>query len=148
MGNSKGTAITLVLLILAAVSLIGVGLMTLSRVNTQFTGAIINYDKMFNLADGAGAMAFRDLTIRRRDDQFLGVVPGGMRIDNIFQGTEQSVGDYRASLIMWGYTTQAPPGYEQGAYYPEYWSGEGRGQRVRSQLLVDVSAQKIQATGK
>jgi hypothetical protein len=146
MRNSNGSAMTLVLLILGAVSLIGVGMMTLSRVNTQFTGAIINYDKMFNLADGASVMAFSDLKIRRREDSFLGTTAAGMRIDNIFQESVQRVGDYSASLILWGYSSKYVPGNAAGEYYPEYWTGEGRGQRVRSQLFVESATQKMQRT--
>ncbi len=142
MRNNKGSAITLVLVILGVVGLIGVGLMSLSRINTQFTAAIANYDHMFNLADGANAMAYKDLKTRDREDSanFLGA---SSRINNVYQET-MTMGDYYASLILEGYSTESAPGWEAGArgYYHAYWIGEGKGKRLRSQLLIEAATQK------
>jgi hypothetical protein len=142
MRNSKGSAITLVLVILGVVGLIGVGLMTLSRINTQFTAAIASYDQMFNLADGANAMAYKDLKTRDREDKanFLGA---SSRINNVYQET-MTMGDYYASLILEGYSTESAPGWEGGSrgYYHVYWIGEGKGKRLRSQLLIEAATQK------
>ena len=56
-------------MILGVVSLIGVGLMSMSRLDIKFSAAIRNYDKMFNLADGANALAVKDLKTKDREDQ-------------------------------------------------------------------------------
>ncbi|MGB6065138.1 MAG: hypothetical protein WBG50_10030 [Desulfomonilaceae bacterium] len=61
MNNDKGYAVVIVLLFLGVISLLGVGLMEMSRLDLQFTGAIKNYNKLFNLADGACGMAFNDM---------------------------------------------------------------------------------------
>jgi Tfp pilus assembly protein PilX len=142
MRNNKGSAITLVLIILGVVGLIGVGLMSLSRINTQFTAAILNYDQMFNLADGANAMAYKDLKTRDREDQ-SNFVGASSRIDNVYQET-MTMGNYYASLILEGYSTESSPGWETGSrgYYHVYWVGEGKGKRLRSQLLIEAATQK------
>ncbi len=61
MNNNQGYAVVIVLLFLGVISLLGVGLMQMSRLDLQFTGAIKNYNKLFNLADGACGIAFNDL---------------------------------------------------------------------------------------
>jgi hypothetical protein len=157
MRNTKGSAITLVLIILGVVGLIGVGLMSLSRINTQFTAAIANYDQMFNLSDGANAMAYKDLKTRDREDQstFLGAStrvrsapdyckPGNLNQDDIYCENVVGAGEYYASLILEGYNTESAPGWEAGGrgYFHVYWIGEGKGKRIRSQLLIEAATQK------
>jgi Tfp pilus assembly protein PilX len=78
--NDKGYAIVLVLLFLAVISLLGVGLMQMSRLDLQFTGAVKNYNKLFNLADGACAIAYEDLKgvgSRQGQVQYTGPAPLG-----------------------------------------------------------------------
>ncbi|MGO9116399.1 MAG: hypothetical protein ACLQPD_02185 [Desulfomonilaceae bacterium] len=53
MRHDKGFSIVLVLLLLGIISILGSALMMMSRQDLNFTGAIKNYDKLFNLADGA-----------------------------------------------------------------------------------------------
>jgi|GEM_PF-5361201 len=156
MRNNTGFAITTVLVILGIVSLIGIGLMSLSRINTQFTAAIANYDQMFNMADGANAMAFKDLKTRDREEQasFLGAStrvrsapgyckPGNLNQDDIYCENVRGA-EYYAGLILEGYTTKSLPGWSS-EYYHTFWIGEGKGRRVRSQLLIEAATQKTKS---
>jgi len=54
MRDQKGNAVTIVLLILAVVSLLGVGAMTQSRISMQFTSSLTHYDRMLVIGDYAG----------------------------------------------------------------------------------------------
>ena len=83
MGNNNGSAMFLVVMILGVVSLIGVGLMSMSRLDIKFSAAIRNYDKMFNLADGANALAVKDLKTKDREDQ-TSFVGASTRKDSLY----------------------------------------------------------------
>ncbi len=143
MADNRGSAIALVLMILAVVSLIGVGLITLSRMDVKFTSALNSYDKMFNLADGASTRAFYDLKIKDRE-QDLSFVGQSVRLDNIYQANEVAVGNYYSSLILDGYSTEPSSGWEIGnrGYYQEYWIGEGKGKRTSGELVIEAATTK------
>jgi hypothetical protein len=151
MDNNRGSAIALVLMILAVVSLIGVGLISLSRMDVKFTAALKSYDKMFNLADGASTRAFYDLKSRDRE-QDTNFVGKSVRLDNIYPNpldstkppTEPLVGDYSVNLILDGYSTEPSSGWELGTrgYYQEYWIGEGQGIRTSGQLVIEAATTK------
>ncbi len=66
MTNEKGTAIAIVLMVLAVVSLIGVALLTQSQLDVQLTSSMSSYDRLFGLADGGATVGFE--TIRQRED--------------------------------------------------------------------------------
>jgi hypothetical protein len=72
MNNNRGSAVAIVLMVLAVISLLGVGLLTQSRLDVRLTSAIKSYDKMFSLADGASAIAFNDITYRDREWEYSG----------------------------------------------------------------------------
>lgn len=143
MNNNRGSAIALVLMILAVVSLIGVGLITLSRMDVKFTAAMKSYDKMFNLADGASTRAFYDLKSRDRE-QDTNFVGKSVRVENVYHGSEVALGDYYSSLILDGYSTEPSSGWELGTrgYYQEYWIGEGKGKRTSGELVVEAATTK------
>lgn len=67
MNNNQGSAVAIVLMILAVVSLIGVGLLTQSRMDVQLTSAIRSQDKLFSLADGAASIAYQDISVFTHD---------------------------------------------------------------------------------
>jgi len=55
--NDKGNAVAIVLMVLAVVSLLGVGLLTQSRIDIKFVTSFKSHNTAFNLADGAASMA-------------------------------------------------------------------------------------------
>jgi len=61
MENNKGSIIVIVLMVLGIVSLLGVTLISQSKLDLQFSSSVGNYDRMFGLADGAAAYALRSI---------------------------------------------------------------------------------------
>jgi hypothetical protein len=55
--NDRGNAVAIVLMVLAVVSLLGVGLLTQSRIDMKFVTSFKNHNTTFNLADGAASLA-------------------------------------------------------------------------------------------
>ena len=144
MVNNRGSAVALVLMILAVVSLIGVGLISLSRVDVKLTAALKGYDKVFGLADGACTRAFYYMSSMGNQEEkltFLGTGVAGTqnRLPDIYTGTEPQAGTYSASLVLEGYTTKPQPGWST-EYYPEYWIGEGTATRLTGALTIEASA--------
>ncbi len=60
----------MVLLVLGVVSLLGIGLLTQSRLDVRMSSAMRSYAKMFSLADGGATIAFQDLDKFNRDVSF------------------------------------------------------------------------------
>ncbi|MGO9566850.1 MAG: PilX N-terminal domain-containing pilus assembly protein [Desulfomonilaceae bacterium] len=141
MENDRGYAVVIVLLFLAVISFLGVGLMQMSRLDLQFTGAVKNYNKLFNLADGACGIAFNDLKIADHEEQVyytgpapLGSGPAAVTVppsnttdaDSAspvpnpnsypFPGKQQNIGKYYVNEVIQGYndSAKAQPGWEAG----------------------------------
>jgi hypothetical protein len=55
--NDRGNAVAIVLLVLAVVSLIGVGMLTQSRIDLKFATSYKSHTTAVNLADGAASIA-------------------------------------------------------------------------------------------
>jgi hypothetical protein len=55
--NDRGNAVAIVLLVLAVTSLIGVGMLTQSRIDVKFATSHKSHSTAFNLADGAASLA-------------------------------------------------------------------------------------------
>jgi hypothetical protein len=150
MDNNRGSAIALVLMILAVVSLIGVGLIALSRVDVKFSAALKSYDKMFNLADGATTRAFYDLRKVDRegtpDMNYLGSgVTGNVDSMQVYWGSEVGVGDYYSTVLLDGYSSEPSAGWELGkgtGYHQQFWVGQGTGKRTSGQLLIEAAVTK------
>lgn len=60
--NDRGNAVAIVLMVLAIVSLLGVGLLTQSRIDMKFVSSFKSHNTVFNLADGAAGMALTRLS--------------------------------------------------------------------------------------
>jgi hypothetical protein len=142
MGNDRGYAVVLVLLFLGVISLLGVGLLQMSRLDFKFTGAVKNYNKLFNLADGSCGMAFNDLKIADREQQVyytgpapLGSGPATVQFDPTkyttdadstiptpnpnaypYPGKQQNIGKYYVNEVFQGFDDSAKnqPGWEAG----------------------------------
>ncbi len=147
MNSQKGSAVAIVLMFLAVVSLLGVGLLTQSRLDHKLTASIKSYYKMFSLADGGSAIAFKDLKLFSRELPYPLSSPlndeghtsryyvknsAGTDIKNMRVDTSRSDSElYLACVMLNGYSTEPADseGWEVGTFYPEYWVGEGKGKR-------------------
>ncbi len=161
MKNERGYAVLLVMLLLGMVTLIGVTLMTMSRLDLKLTGAMKNYDKMFNLADGACGMSFNDLKVNDRESQTSYIGPldpniagsGPQQIGPLntspAQSSEQNVGTYKVyeTLQTFDDSSKHQPGWEAGpvsggGYYMEDWTGQGNAYRQTGMLMVEQATVK------
>jgi hypothetical protein len=137
--SNRGSAVAIVLLILAVTSLIGLGALTQSRLDVRMTSSISNYHMKFGLADGAATVAYYDLKMLNRDMKYdKGGQPwiyckkgdnwDGDDIKNI----STKAGTYSSKVKCTGASTDptAAPGWEIGEFYPEYWLAEGEGTRA------------------
>lgn len=144
MKNEKGSAIALVLLVLAVVSLVGAGLLLQSRFDTKFTQAQKNYDRSFGMADSAASYAFPEImakdtvqfkggpTVVWQKKMYLPVQPGAYSPSEV-PGTAY-LGQAIARAIIQGYDTDPTliAGDEIGAegYHVQFWVAEGLGVRA------------------
>jgi hypothetical protein len=73
--SNNGSAVAIVLMILAVVSLIGVGLLMQSKMDVRLTSAIRSHDRLFSLADGAASIGYKDVSTFTHD---IPVPPSGV----------------------------------------------------------------------
>ncbi len=160
MGNDKGYSIVIVLLILGVIGLVGSGLMMMSRLDLNFTGAIKNYDKLFNLADGACGIAYNDLKLADRLDSYTGRLvwdpvaqknTKASRLGPLYDKLpEQPIGNYQVYVVLQGFDDSArhQAGWEAGSgsgsegYHMLDWTGEGRASRRLGSLMVESAVLK------
>ncbi|MEJ2718368.1 MAG: pilus assembly PilX N-terminal domain-containing protein [Deltaproteobacteria bacterium] len=145
--DNRGSAVALVLLILAVVSLAGVALMTQSRLDIRLTSSIKNYDKMFSLADGGSTISFQDLLSHNRELQYPNNNTLALYTSQPVTGVPEA-GKYSSKLILNGYSTspQDSAGWDVSQYYPEFWIGRGKGKRNifgGAESTVDSSVKKM-----
>ncbi len=150
MRNDKGFSIVLVLLLLGLISILGSALMMMSRSDLNFTGAIKNYDKLFNLADGACGIAFNDISLADRDpDGYTGTAPAKINLSQ-YNSSEQSIGSYNVVVVLQGFddSARSQPGWEAGTgsggdgYQIQDWTGEGHATRFLGSLMVEAAVLK------
>ncbi len=137
MRNNKGYSIVLVLLILGVISLAGSALMLMTQMDTNFTGAVKNYDKLFNLADGACGIAYNDIRLSDRDPgNYRGT--GAARLGPLYNKlSEQPIGNFSVYEVLQGFDDSArrQAGFEAGSgsgsegYHMLFWTGEGHAAR-------------------
>jgi len=135
--NNKGYSIVLVLLILGVISLLGSALMVMTRTDMNFTGAVKNYDKLFNLADGACGIAYNDIRLSDREPaNYRGTGPS--RLGPLYNALpEQPIGNYSVYEVLQGFDDSArhQSGFEAGSgsgsegYHMLFWTGEGQATR-------------------
>lgn len=161
MKNEKGSAIAIVLLVLAVVSIVGAGLLLQSRYDEKITQAQKNYDRTFGLADGAASYAFpeilaRDSVLYKGGPTVVWTHYLGSRLpltdpNNVvtvaIQGStgEVVVGKATARIIIEGYNTdpQEMPGWELGTaegYHVQFWVAEGTGKRESTESIPPETA--------
>lgn len=152
MRKDQGTAVVMVLLILAVLSLLGAGLMVQTRYDSKFNRAQGSHDKMVNMADGAARVALFGVTYET-PGAYLGeaalvkIDPGPASTDAWNTGQER-IGLWQSRAWYLGATTnpQDMAGWEVGTgYYAQYWVAQGTGNK--SQLGKDSALSTIQVAG-
>jgi hypothetical protein len=138
--NQKGSAVALVLIVLGVVSLIGAAALLQSRHHLWSATAKQTYDKMFYLADGASAVATKELS-RQDEDPDVQVGSSGKLEpyrNVVDDGATQYVGDYLAQVVFYNYETslEAAQGWEEN-YYVQHWDCQGY---AKTKRFFDASA--------
>jgi len=143
--NNRGSAIAIVLLVLALVTLLGVGLILQSRMDLQLTASLKSYDMMFGLADGGSSVGFNHLlkynpraTPGSISATWTQIVVPATTLDAEYDSTYDSrkhrivLGQYKAEVKLTGWSTDPrdSAGFDVASYYPEYWLGRGEGSRA------------------
>jgi hypothetical protein len=131
--NDRGNAVAIVLLVLALVSLIGVGMLTQSRIDVKFATSYKSHTTTFNLADGAASMALAALsgTLAPMYEGQAVPIPPFMNANYKNPTLLQNRGTYWPVLIFQGPVTDPTrmPGEEVGTRLIESWSAKGSGKR-------------------
>ncbi len=119
-----------------------------SRSDLKFTSASKNYDRTFNVADGAATSAWRYLGINDAEDKFKFTDPnnppnpitigchcqGSFNSPTLCTGTtrstctrciDKSQGDFDVKVQLLGYNTSTKPGWESPAYYEQVLGRHG-----------------------
>lgn len=126
--NNHGSAVAIVMLFLAVISLLGVGLLVQSRLDLNVTSSIRSYEKMFGLGDGGATIAYDN--IKKQDS--LMTYDGSIKSQYIVQDkSEKDAGAFDSLIKLCGVDTdpQSIPGWEVGTYFNELWMAEGQGKR-------------------
>lgn len=127
--NQKGSAVALVLVVLGVVSLIGAAALLQSKHHLWSATSRQTYDKMFYLADGASAIATKELS-RKDEDPEVTVDDSTGRLnayrDIVDDAETEYVGDYLAQVVFFNYETsvEAAAGWEED-YYVQHWDCQG-----------------------
>ncbi len=158
MGNHHGSAVAIVLLILGVSSLVGVALLSRSRLDVRVSSAVTTYDRIFGAADGASAIALVDLQTSDRTFNYSGDASAvtfvvkdksGHDLSNIAVTTGDEPTKYTARVEFAGFTTDPGSfaGWEIGEFYPEFWRGEGEGKKDSifggTKSIVDAAVSKM-----
>jgi len=116
-----------------------VGLLTQSRLDIRLTAALKSYSKMFNLADGASMIAFKELNPIDKNVEFdSSMNPVAYKVvddtdpSKFIEDVElPGTGKYTATNKCVGYSTdpQDTAGWEVGEYFVEFWLAEGKSER-------------------
>lgn len=152
MNRQKGSAVVVVLLILAVLSLLGAGLMVQTRYDTKFNRAQGNHDKMVSLADGAARVALFGVTYE---------TPGAYSGEAVtvpidppststtpWNTAQWRIGAWQSKAWFLGSTMnpQDMAGWEVGTgFYAQYWVAQGSGNRP--DLGNDKALSTIQVAG-
>ncbi|HMK33949.1 MAG TPA: PilX N-terminal domain-containing pilus assembly protein [Desulfomonilaceae bacterium] len=143
MRNESGSALVMVLGVLAIVSLIGVGLLQQSRSDTRFTRAMASSQHAFGLADGGIAVALQNL--HSWSDRLLDQGWSGKIILKKLaqEPINTSTGTYEASGFFKAYDKTHSHGWDAGAFHNEFWLVEGRGDSAQVITIIDAAVVKI-----
>jgi len=155
LGSQEGHAVAIVLLVLGITTLLGLGLMTQSKIDTKFVTAYKSYDSMVNVADAGARLAYRYMKDYVKEvPQFTGTIlskpiPGyevprylktdgtTMKVEDYAsasdterQATLKRAGSVQASMVYLGQDTSGKTmgGWGLGGF-TEFWIAQGIGRR-------------------
>ncbi|HMK37166.1 MAG TPA: hypothetical protein VK463_18985 [Desulfomonilaceae bacterium] len=140
MKNQNGSALVLVLGVLLIVSLIGVGLLHQSRLDTKFTRAMGASEHAFGLADGGISVAHNKLPNTLESQTYDGSV---LFLNFVNLADSAVVGGYAASGFLKGARTSRMKGDDLGTYYDQLWLIQGEGRSGGSTMLVNAAVTKV-----
>ena len=138
MSNQKGSAIVLVMMMMAVLALAAAGLLVQSRMDTKITRSMLSYDRTLNLADGLSRVSFEMVKIQTSDTfKYSGAqtrrfvaeaggattATGGTGGKGTYQRSQtgwdsSNIGYWDCYMVLGGYKKQAPPGWEIGSVQP------------------------------
>lgn len=131
MKDQRGSAVAIVLMLLAAAGLLGAGLMLQSQLNNKMTAAKSGLNQSLNLADGAARLAFQEI-----GKQTTELIESSLTAKTYedYASSPESLGAWVAKRTMRGLAGSgaAAPGDEEGGYSPTHiqlWLAEGVGNR-------------------
>jgi hypothetical protein len=142
MRNESGSALVMVMGVLAIVSLLGVGLLLQSRSDTKFTRAMSASQHTFGLADGGAAIAIEKIkqwTKQLENEKWTGDVTFKKLAE---QPIKTITGDYAASGFFKAYDRTKTKGWDRGAFLEEYWLVQGRGDNASITTVIDAAIVK------
>jgi hypothetical protein len=139
--NDRGNAVAIVLLVLAVTSLIGVGMLTQSRIDLKFVTSLKSHSTAFNLADSAATLALASLSFTTTPQYEGQAVPTMLRSYNNPVNLAGK-GTYWPLLIFHGPVTNPTriPGYEVNEFALECWTAQGSGKRRDTAGLAATTA--------
>jgi hypothetical protein len=147
--NDKGNAVAIVLLVLAVVSILGVGLLTQSTMDLKFATSYKSNATAFNLADGAASLALVAVPNTFAPQYASHPVPipplrnANYRNPTALPALEER-GTYWPVLLYQGAITDPNllPGYDLDEFYVDCWTAKGTGtRRGRPNTGPDTSGQ-------
>lgn len=154
LNNNHGSAVAIVMMFIAVISILGVGLLAQSRMDLQITSSIRSYEKMFHLGDGGATIAFNNISNKNT----MVTYEGEEKVEYLVQDKEEKeAGKYDALVKLCGIDNdpQNIPGWEVGSYFRELWMAEGKGKRETDLFgagtgtptsVVVVAASKLKRT--
>jgi len=111
--NERGNAVAIVLLVLAVVSLIGVGLLTQSRIDLKFATSYKSHTTAVNLADGAASMALTRVSFTAAP------MYEGHATPKLLDGKSPSTSKYASPVfVRQGGTPTGTTLMDRGKYWP------------------------------
>ena len=158
MRNNRGSAVAIILLLLGVSSLVGVALLSRSKLDTRISSAVTTYDQIFGAADGGSAIGVVDLKTYDRTFEYskdqteadIGPVVvtgknGPLSDKALTKGGAPT--KLTAQVQFSGFTTDPGSfaGWEVGEFYPEYWRGEGLGKGTPHFLQTNTTTSEVQS---
>ncbi|MFH0825906.1 MAG: hypothetical protein V2B18_24385 [Pseudomonadota bacterium] len=140
--NEKGSAILIVMFVVAAVGLVGAGLLIRGSVDTQVSSAIGAMNWSFTLAEGSVEVS--EAGISQADPDRKNTPYSGEMVHKVLIRGSEAYGNYKstdsssekqkwfkdtwfvADVSLRGFGENRTPGYDVGSFYDQYWVCEGR----------------------
>jgi hypothetical protein len=139
MRNESGSALIMVMGVLAIVSLLGAGLLFQSYSDTKFTRAMAAAQHTFGLADGGTSIAIEKLkswTKQMENEKWTGDVAFKKLSD---EPIKTITGNFAASGFFKAYDTTKTKGWDRAAFFDEYWLVQGRGDNASITTMIDAA---------